>query len=379
MAVTAIDALAKAIDDGMVLPNGKWSMIPLRTKHDMEWDSILGWITKAETDENYNLWIEAELDPTNSTAVGLYKKLVEGDKPGKPLQLGLSVGGKIKKASYEWNHEFQKKVRIIEEVILKEVSVTSSPANPPTYIDVLAKSVNWEEILPPNEELVLQERTMDDLNKNDDPKDTEVVATLETDVEGNAAETATTESAAQAEPAAEEAATTTTEDTQEAEAEPAVDTAETVTPKTEPEAETPNEVTLESVVAQLQQFLNKDKGSETEVTKSEPSNEENSDLDLAKALGPDLDARIATAVANALTSFATEHLAPIAEQVKLVKSELDEISEQPLDKSSVKRQAKDGQDSYADDFRKRLSEVRGTNGTVNPIKAAVQASIDRTR
>ena len=96
MAESAIMAFRRAIEEGMFLHDGQWSLIPLRSGHREEWDDILGWITKAEVDEFWNLYIEAELDPTNPVATGLYEKLTRPAERGKPLQMGLSVGGKFR-------------------------------------------------------------------------------------------------------------------------------------------------------------------------------------------------------------------------------------------------------------------------------------------
>lgn len=157
MMVTALEAFQKAIDDGVVLPNGKWSQIPLRSSHKGGWEDILGWITKAELDTSSNLWIEAELDEDNPNAVSLFRKLHKGDQPGRPLQLGLSVGGKITRFGHEWNAALKKQVRLIHDVLLEEISIVGAPAYPTAYVTALAKSLDAieqreEEMLELNKE-----------------------------------------------------------------------------------------------------------------------------------------------------------------------------------------------------------------------------------
>lgn len=390
MAETAIEAFKKAIDEGMTLKNGKWSYIPLRSGHKTEWDDILGWILKAETDDDHNLWIEAQLDTTNPVAVGLYKKLTDGDKPGKPLQLGLSVGGKIKKASFEWNQALQKKVRIIEDVMLNEISVVSAPANPPTYLDVLAKSVNWDEILAPNEEL-LQERAMSDLNDKEvkdqadvaktDVATTDVVKTAASENE-NTSENSTTESTTSV--AAEEV-------TKTAEVADEKIVAKTEEVKTDPQASTSTEVVtsvpsmdaLVKTCEQLQTLLDEVKKNATPTQEVAKESTEvataaevvTPDVDLAKALGPDLDTRIAAAVAVAFESFRKEQLEPLSEKLSLIKGAIDEMGDEPMDKSSSVRKAKDFTAKEAKEIIEERLEKARQSGT-SSLREAINISIN---
>lgn len=148
MADTAIEAFRKAIQTGMTLPDGQWSLIPLRSGHRHEWDDVLGWITNAEVDKEYNLWIEAELDQENPVAMGLYKKLTRTPELGKPLKLGLSVGGSVLKAGWETDELGAGMTKVYYDVDLREVSVVSQPAYPTSYLYALSKSVNWDALHP---------------------------------------------------------------------------------------------------------------------------------------------------------------------------------------------------------------------------------------
>lgn len=148
MAESAIQAFKKAIDEGMTLSDGQWSLIPLRSGHRHEWDDVLGWITGAEVDKENNLWIEAELDHENPVAVGLFKKLTRAPEHGKPVKLGFSVGGTVNRAGYEWDDEINDFAKTYYDVALREVSVVSQPAYPTSYLYALNKSVNWEALRP---------------------------------------------------------------------------------------------------------------------------------------------------------------------------------------------------------------------------------------
>lgn len=148
MAESAISAFQKAIKEGMTLPDGQWSLIPLRSGHRHEWDDVLGYIVGAEVDKEHNLWIEAELDQENPVAMSLYKKLTRDPEAGKPVKLGLSVGGTVLKAGYEWNDETSDFTKTYYNVELREVSVVSQPAYPTSYLTALQKSVNWDALKP---------------------------------------------------------------------------------------------------------------------------------------------------------------------------------------------------------------------------------------
>lgn len=179
MAESAIMAFKRAIEEGMFLHDGQWSLIPLRTGHGEEWHEILGYIVKAETDEFWNLYIEAELDPTSPIASGLYEKLTRPREQGRPLQLGLSVGGFVVSAGEEWDETLQRYLRVYHEVKLTEVSVVSRPANPITHIYAMAKSVDWNKVK--GRTVLVSERDMKDtsLTKNATAEEAETVAKAE--------------------------------------------------------------------------------------------------------------------------------------------------------------------------------------------------------
>lgn len=169
MAESAISAFQKAISEGMTLPDGQWSMIPLRSGHRNEWDDQLGWIVGAEVDKEYNLWIEAELDQENPVAMSLYKKLTKKAEHGKPLKLGLSVGGTVVDAGYELNEQTQEFTKTYYDVNLREVSVVSQPAYPTSYLYALNKSVDWDKLKSSKDEAMVKAQTDEGTEAIDHP------------------------------------------------------------------------------------------------------------------------------------------------------------------------------------------------------------------
>ena len=157
---SVLKSFQKAIQEGMYLRSGEHSLIPLRSGHRTEWDDILGYITKAELDDNYNLWITAELEPDNPNADLLYKRLTQPKRDGRPVQLGLSVGGKVIRAGHEYNETTKSMVRTYYDVALKEISVVGQPAYPTAFCQAMEKSVKWEAINGPTQlldEIEIQE------------------------------------------------------------------------------------------------------------------------------------------------------------------------------------------------------------------------------
>jgi phage head maturation protease len=165
MAESAILAFRKAIQEGIFTSDGRWSQVPLRTGHGHEWNDVLGWLTDATVDAQWNLFIEAELDTTNPVAIGLFEKLTRPQKPGRELSLGLSVGGLVVSAGQEWDETLQDYIGVYYDVALKEVSVTSNPANPKTYVHALAKSVDWTKVNGSRTVLVTEEELEEYLMK----------------------------------------------------------------------------------------------------------------------------------------------------------------------------------------------------------------------
>lgn len=345
MAKSAIDAFAKAVEEGTYLPNGELSLIPLRSGHRKEWDDILGYVTKAEIDSDYNLWIEAELDETSSHARDLFAKLSRPVQPKKPLQLGFSVGGKIKKAGFEFDEATKGRVRVIEDVMLREISVVGSPAYPTAYVEALEKSVNWDEISEQVQE--------SDMTKDTDVQNQSAEAQAENikaDDVVKADETASI---------SEETEVVETEVIKSEEASAADPQAEL---KEQVEALSKSVTTLTENVNTLMTALNKASDQAApDVVKSEEKVEETTEESVEKSL----EDRVGEAVAAALTKFKTDNLDPLLTDMQAVKKSVEVIGGQELDKSVAIRNEKDEDDT----FTKFTQDVEKTR---DPIRSAVR-------
>jgi HK97 family phage prohead protease len=112
--------------------------VPLRYEHDKDPKSIIGKVYEATIDAAKKLVIKAELDQSNTTAKALWDGLQTGSK------LGLSVGGKVKRAFRELAEGVGKVIKTFYDVELEEVSVTPRPANYDAWLidHAFAKSYN---------------------------------------------------------------------------------------------------------------------------------------------------------------------------------------------------------------------------------------------
>jgi phage head maturation protease len=97
--------------------------VPLRIEHQKDQQSIIGKVYKGWVDERNQLWINASLDKANPISQKLHEALKKGAK------LGLSVGGRVKRASRELVESVGKTVNTFFDILLDEVSVTYRPAN----------------------------------------------------------------------------------------------------------------------------------------------------------------------------------------------------------------------------------------------------------
>lgn len=114
MAEPALDRMANIINE---------KSVPLRVEHQKNDDAIIGKVDEAWLDDRKNLWVKAKLNKENSAAVMLHNALKAGAK------LGLSVGGRVKRATRELVEGAGKMIKTFYDVILDEVSVTPRPAN----------------------------------------------------------------------------------------------------------------------------------------------------------------------------------------------------------------------------------------------------------
>jgi len=127
MAPSAIKSMANSI---------KQHIIGLNAEHDKSWQSELGEVSKLSIDKKNRLIMKALLDIT-SKANDLWYALTV-----KKKELGLSVGGFVKDYIIEWDKKKEKFKRIFKEIELDHIAVTSTPANPKTWVGAISKSIN---------------------------------------------------------------------------------------------------------------------------------------------------------------------------------------------------------------------------------------------
>lgn len=137
-----VKSIQKAIEEGHIDDDGDWSEIPLVYEHETKWDSEVGWVTKAEIDDDGQLWIEAELDDTSLKAMELYKRLNTPKRNGKMRQFGLSVKGQVTHYHKVWDEIQKSFVPVFNKMRLDEISVTSQPCYPADAYLAIAKSLN---------------------------------------------------------------------------------------------------------------------------------------------------------------------------------------------------------------------------------------------
>jgi HK97 family phage prohead protease len=127
MAPSAIKSMAASIKD---------HVIGLNAEHDKSWQSELGDVTKLSVDNKNRLLMKAKLDIT-SKANDLWLALTV-----KKKELGLSIGGFVKDYTLEWDKKKEKFMRIYKDIELDHIAVTSTPANPKTWVGAIAKSIS---------------------------------------------------------------------------------------------------------------------------------------------------------------------------------------------------------------------------------------------
>jgi hypothetical protein len=128
--------------------------------------NILGPIDSATITSENQLYIVARLDAANPQSNYYYTILTEPDtKKGRPKQLGLSINGYVKEAHWEYSEELGKTIRVFDRVQLEKVGIVRAPSNPDTWVQKLARSVNWdtvatkENVMLENENQVVEEVT----------------------------------------------------------------------------------------------------------------------------------------------------------------------------------------------------------------------------
>jgi HK97 family phage prohead protease len=114
--------------------------VNLFENHNHEWSNTLGVIKQADlVDNKVKIGINLDDPVTNPKIPALLNKLKKG------IKLGLSVGGTVTKDRWEYDRELGKKIRVLDEVKIYEVSVVGIPSNSESFLTLpqaISKSLN---------------------------------------------------------------------------------------------------------------------------------------------------------------------------------------------------------------------------------------------
>lgn len=208
MAETAITSMAKSIESHPIY---------LNSEHRPDWDSDFGQVVKLTETPDHQLFMEAELDPDHYRT----KTLVKGLDKGK--QLGLSIEGEVVEYGFDWMDDVKRAVKTYKNVLLKKISVTGTPAVPETWLNAIAKSVDWSDA--PMTKSIEQTKTTETHEEpattTTEPTETKVEPTVEPQVETKVETPEVTTTATVQEPVTPTVSTTTF-DTTTAEGQPEV-------------------------------------------------------------------------------------------------------------------------------------------------------------
>jgi hypothetical protein len=132
------EVMTKSAIESMNVTDGE---IPLRNAHSREWDSDMGKMIESEVAEENGVTVLKNVFEMNDFDEDpMAKKLWYSVKSGK--EIGLSIGGIVKKYHYEYNSEMDEDIVHYDSIGLSEVSATSMPSNPGTFLSALSKSKN---------------------------------------------------------------------------------------------------------------------------------------------------------------------------------------------------------------------------------------------
>lgn len=120
--------------------------IKLTSSHDQDWATEFGDVVKGYHDEETDEFvIDAALPPEGVDPLA-DKAWNTMTKAG--VQMGFSIGGKLRKAYYELTDVGKRKV--LDEVDLRHVQLTTRPAYPQSFAECVAKSVSADDWTDPD-------------------------------------------------------------------------------------------------------------------------------------------------------------------------------------------------------------------------------------
>ena len=126
------DALKMMVDDI------KRVGVNLFGNHEHSWENILGGIDDASLVGDQ---VHIKINPNKSNPK--YPQLM-GTLSTKGVRVGLSVGGNVESTKEEYDKEQRKKVKVLDEVSVYEVSVVGIPSNADSFMSIpnaIAKSI----------------------------------------------------------------------------------------------------------------------------------------------------------------------------------------------------------------------------------------------
>lgn len=131
------EALKKMVNDI------KTKGVNLFENHEHGWANTLGVINDASLiDGKVHINISLDDPTTNPKIPMLLNKLARG------IKLGLSVGGNVTSVKYEYDRTVGKKIKILDDVSIYEVSIVGIPSNTESFLTIpqaIAKSAKLKE------------------------------------------------------------------------------------------------------------------------------------------------------------------------------------------------------------------------------------------
>lgn len=122
----------------MMVADIKREGVNLFSDHQHDWEKTLGVIKDAElVGEQVLVGITLDDPVTNPKIPVLLNKLKRG------IRLGLSVGGNVTAVKWEYDKRLGKKVKVLDEVKIYEVSLVGIPSNADSFVSIpqaIAKS-----------------------------------------------------------------------------------------------------------------------------------------------------------------------------------------------------------------------------------------------
>ena len=110
--------------------------IPLLRSHWDDWDGVMGFLKQGRVIPGGELGVRVWLDKEMEYCKTLFRRLTgDPDKGIAPSKLGLSIGGVVPKGATSTKVIDGRSVRVVDEIRLDHVAVTSRPAYPDAWIE----------------------------------------------------------------------------------------------------------------------------------------------------------------------------------------------------------------------------------------------------